>query len=219
MRSRLPGPLLSALEIREPLRGTALHSTVSKLVQFYHLQFEMVFPPLNFPLMIFKHMKNLGLPSKISIKTLRFLIHMYLTELVEIYPAVRRLATMLGIEFTYLISEKTRQLEISHPEIQLMSLIVVATKLSHPFDDVVRHPEGEFDPTTTKIDWSKWQEMMIDKPQEGFKRGEEIHVGDTDVASMSEKQMDDYLDWYQRTWVDDTEPKSMLCYSHFYHNE
>jgi hypothetical protein len=63
-----------------------------------------------------------------------------------------------------------------------------------------------------KIDWRKWQEIMIDKPQEGLKRGDEIHVEDTDVASMSEKQMDDYLNWYQRTWIDGADPKSELLY-------
>ena len=64
MQARLPGPLHSALEIREPLKAATLHRTVSQLVQFYHLQFEMVFPPLNFPLLIYKHMRNLGLPGK-----------------------------------------------------------------------------------------------------------------------------------------------------------
>lgn len=89
-----------------------------------------------------------------------------------------------------------------------MSLIVIATKLSHPFDDIVRHPESETDPTIVKINWDKWQEIMIDKSHEGLKRSEEIHVKDTDVASMDDKEMDDYLDWYQRTWIDGSEPKS-----------
>jgi RNA polymerase I-specific transcription initiation factor RRN7 len=116
---------------------------------------------------------------------------------------------MLEIDFAYPISQN-RQFDVSYPEIQLMSLIVVATKLSHPFDDVVRHPESDSDPTTVKIDWSKWQEIMLDKPHEGLKRGDEIHVKDVDVALMSEKQMDDYMDWYQRTWIDGAEPKSEI---------
>lgn len=115
---------------------------------------------------------------------------------------------MLGLDFTYLISQKRSRGAISYPEIQLLSLIVVATKLSQPFDDIPRHPADDSDPTTVKLDWGKWQEIMIEKPQEGLKRGEEIHVQDTDVPAMSEKKMDDYLDWYQRTWIDGSEPKS-----------
>jgi RNA polymerase I-specific transcription initiation factor RRN7 len=115
---------------------------------------------------------------------------------------------MLDIDFTYPALYLGREFDISYPEIQLISLIVVATKLGHPFDDVVRHPESESDPTTVKMDWSQWREIMVDKPQEGLKRGDEIQVEDADVASMTEKQMDHYLDWYQRTWVDSTDPKS-----------
>ena len=115
---------------------------------------------------------------------------------------------MLRIDFTYPASYQGREFEISYPEIQLISLIIVATKLGHPFDDLVRYPENESDPTTVKMDWSKWREIMIDKTQEGLKRGDEIHVEDIDVASMTEKQMDDYMDWYQRTWVYGAEPKS-----------
>jgi RNA polymerase I-specific transcription initiation factor RRN7 len=130
---------------------------------------------------------------------------------VEIYPAVRRLATMLEIDFSYPTSDN-RRFDTSYPEVQLMSLIVIATKLSHPFDDVTRYPESDSDPTTVKMDWQKWRAIMIDKSQENLKRGDEIHVDDTKVPNMSDKQMDQYLDWYQRTWIDGTEPKSKLIY-------
>lgn len=93
-----------------------------------------------------------------------------------------------------------------------MSLIIIATKLSHPFDDIVRHPESDSDPTTVKMDWKKWEAIMVDKSQEKLKRGDEIYVEDTEVVNMSEKQMDQYLDWYQRTWIDGTEPKSTFKY-------
>jgi RNA polymerase I-specific transcription initiation factor RRN7 len=64
MRSKLPGYFYSALEIRTPLRGGALQDAVLELVEFYNLHFEMVFPPLNYPLLIFKHVRDLGLPGK-----------------------------------------------------------------------------------------------------------------------------------------------------------
>jgi RNA polymerase I-specific transcription initiation factor RRN7 len=90
-----------------------------------------------------------------------------------------------------------------------MSLIVIATKLSHPFDDIERVPYSETDPTTVKVDWAKWRKIMAEAPTKGLKRGEEIKITDADVMKMSGKQMDDYLDWYQRTWIDDRNPKSM----------
>ena len=95
-----------------------------------------------------------------------------------------------------------------------MSLIVIATKLSQPFDEVERIPQSETDPTTVKVDWNRWREIMADAPSRGLKRGEEIKVTDADVMKMSGKQMDDYLNWYQRTWIDDRNPKSMFWVFH-----
>lgn len=97
-----------------------------------------------------------------------------------------------------------------------MSLIVITTKLSQPFDSINRYPESESDPNTVQINWLKWAQSTAKLPLDGFKRDQEIHVTDADVFGMSEKQIDDYLDFYQRTWVDDRDPKSM--YFHLLHD-
>jgi len=96
-----------------------------------------------------------------------------------------------------------------------MCLIVVATKLSQPFDDIVRHPESESDPSTVKIDWKKWREVMTEKHIPGLRRGEEIMVTDMEVLSMSTEAMDDYMDWYQRMFLDDRPSKSEVP-THFF---
>jgi len=49
---------------------------------------------------------------------------------------------------------------------------------------------------------------MRERSSEGLKRGDEIKLTDVDVFDMSAKKMDDYLDWYQRTWIDDRDAKS-----------
>jgi len=102
---------------------------------------------------------------------------------------------------------------LAYPEIQLMCLIIVATKLSQPFDDIVRHPESDSDPSTAMIDWRKWSEIMTEKQVPGLRRGEEIMVKDFDVLSMSKEAMDDYMNWYQRTFLDDRPSKSNTSFS------
>lgn len=72
MRARLPAHFHTALEIRAPLRAQALQGAVSKMVEFYNVHYEMVFPPLNTPPLILKHMRCLGLPG------------MYESELLEL---------------------------------------------------------------------------------------------------------------------------------------
>ena len=90
-----------------------------------------------------------------------------------------------------------------------MSLIVIATKLSQPFDDIFRYPKSDADPSSVQIDWTKWVQIMAEPHSHGLRRGEAIHITDADVLGMSEKAMDDYLDWHQRNWIDDRNAKSM----------
>jgi len=94
-----------------------------------------------------------------------------------------------------------------------MCLIVVATKLSQPFDDILRYPESDSDPSTVMIDWGRWSEIMTEEQVPGLKRGEEIMVTDMDVLLMSNEAMDDYMNWYQRTFLDDRPPKSKHYFS------
>lgn len=126
----------------------------------------------------------------------------------EVIPAVRRLADLLDINFSYPLRNAKSYNVAAYPEIQLISLIVIATKLSQPFDNISRLPTSESDFTTMKINWKAWAMTMVDRGGDQIKRGEELRVKDTDVWNMDQGGMDDYLDWYQRTWIDDRELKS-----------
>jgi len=86
-------------------------------------------------------------------------------------------------------------------------MIIVATKITHPFDSIPRIPENDIDPTVLRIDWAKWGKSMQKPPTKGLRQGDEIKITDEDVLAMTPRKMDDYLDWYQRTWIDDRDPK------------
>lgn len=96
-----------------------------------------------------------------------------------------------------------------------MALIVVATKLSQPFDEVSRSPEDATDPTALAIAWDKWTSIMAPEKPRGLERGAEINITDEEALRLSSSDIDVYLDWYQRTWVDDIEPKSESLYNNF----
>ena len=64
MRSKLPAHFHAALEIKAPLDGTRLHTTVVSLAEFFNLEFEMEFPRLNVSLLIFRYMTELCLHGK-----------------------------------------------------------------------------------------------------------------------------------------------------------
>ncbi|KAJ8071326.1 hypothetical protein OCU04_001660 [Sclerotinia nivalis] len=188
MRTRLPGHYFRALEIHGILNGHRLHQTVFDMISFYNFNFEMVFPPINNKLLLYKHIRDLGLP-------------------VDIYTAVNHLTEVLKYDFSYPIHNKRVYGTTGYPEYQLISLVVVATKLSQPFDDIVRHPHSNLDPTAARINWTKWQNIMVENPSEGLKRGDEIKITDADVFKMTGAQMDDWMNWYHKTWVDDRDHK------------
>lgn len=123
----------------------------------------------------------------------------------DVYDGVKRLAKLLNIEFKFNPSKSQTIRASTHPEAKIAALIVIATKLSHPFDGIVRIPR---DAPSLTMNWSAWKDAMAEKKTDGLKRGQEIHVTDRDVLSMSGDQLDDYLNWYQQMWIDGTEPKS-----------
>ncbi len=89
-----------------------------------------------------------------------------------------------------------------------MCLLVIAVKVYHPFDDFARHVHSLADPAALKIDWETWVEAqrthIIDSTGEThLKRGSEINVTEKDVMSMTGEQLDDYMDWYENTFVDE----------------
>ncbi|PQE21381.1 hypothetical protein CJF30_00008263 [Rutstroemia sp. NJR-2017a BBW] len=188
MKVRLPAHYHSALEIHSPLNAYRVHQSVLEMITFYNVSFEMVFPPLNHRLLLYKFTRDLGLP-------------------VDIYVGVKCLAELLGYDFSYPIHNRRLYGTAGYPEFQLMSLVVIATKLSQPFDDVVRLPENDLDPSATKIDWIKWRGIMTEHTDETLERGDELCVTDSDVLNMTGKQMDEWMNWYHRTWIDDRDQK------------
>lgn len=48
---------------------------------------------------------------------------------------------------------------------------------------------------------------MSEEPSGGLKRGDEIKITDADVFKMTGAQMDDWMNWYHKTWIDDRDHK------------
>ena len=125
----------------------------------------------------------------------------------ETYDAVKGMATLLSIPYSF-PSVKTRQAALSFPELQLMALVVVAVKFHHPFDGIERQVTALTDAGAMTIDWDAWcqnQTIFNKRTTAGGKigRGNEIKVKEQDALSMSGAQMDEYMDWFQRTWVEE----------------
>lgn len=87
-----------------------------------------------------------------------------------------------------------------------MGLIIVATKLIYPFDEAGGYPASLTEPAAQVIDWKLWtaaqnQFENLSKPPGQLQRGHEVTVNEGNVFHMTQGQLDNYLDWYQNTWV------------------
>ncbi|KAL8753431.1 MAG: hypothetical protein Q9199_005050 [Rusavskia elegans] len=148
----------------------------------------MAFPVLNHPLVLFKHVRILALP-------------------LDVFPAVRRIAKLLDIDFAF-PKARPRQRMSSMPEVALVALVVIAVKLYYPFDAIDRHPSSATDPGVLVLDWDQWckaQKEYDSRETAGGQlgRGNEIRVEEKDIFNLSNDQMDEYLDWFEKTWVDE----------------
>jgi RNA polymerase I-specific transcription initiation factor RRN7 len=88
-----------------------------------------------------------------------------------------------------------------------MSFVVIATKLLLPFDEIIRAPEIATDPSSLALDWDIWTKEMRKDLKGEINRVREIKATDKDVFKMSDKELDDYLDWYQKTWANEGDSK------------
>ena len=120
--------------------------------------------------------------------------------------AICRIASFLEYKFTFLPTNFRQQFFVL-PEIHLISMLVIAVKLHHPFDTLERHSRSMIEPGYVAIDWLKWDEeqknyaakIRGDKP---FDPGSEINITEHDAMKISDVQIDHYLDWYEKTWIE-----------------
>ena len=88
-----------------------------------------------------------------------------------------------------------------------MSLLVIVTKLFYPIDDAKRHPYSSEDPAAQVMDWETWvsAQTKFDKKRrrgDTLEKGEAISINESDALHMTPAQLDDYMDWYDKMWID-----------------
>ncbi|KAL8673257.1 MAG: hypothetical protein Q9168_002295 [Polycauliona sp. 1 TL-2023] len=181
------------LQVKSVIKADDLRKNVHELSLFYYQHFNETFPALNHPLVLFKHVHGLALP-------------------LDVFPAVRRIAKLLDIDFTF-PKTRPRQRITSLPEVALIALLVIAVKLYYPFDPIDRHPRSAVESGALAVDWDQWCKAQTEYDSREtangqLGRGNEIKVEEKDVFNLSGAQMDEYLDWFEKTWVDEERARS-----------
>ena len=84
---------------------------------------------------------------------------------------------------------------------------MIAIKLYHPFDGLPRHVPTFADVAALSIDWPSWVQAQkahnaSNTDESHLQRGTEINITEVDAMQMSGKQLDEYMDYYERTFID-----------------
>ncbi|KAJ5788546.1 hypothetical protein N7457_003536 [Penicillium paradoxum] len=196
MRERLPQELTGILEVNKLPKPEHVHRSVKAILLFYQRRFGLELPSLNWPIILFRHIKRLALP-------------------IEIYDATKTLQELLGFTFQY-PADDDRQKKQFLPDVQLMALVVIATKLLFPFDDLKRYPTTAKEPATQIMDWTLWVRAQSHFDGDSRVTGDigkaaAIRVTDKDVLTMTSAQLDSYMDWYESSWLDTSKAPSRIA--------
>jgi RNA polymerase I-specific transcription initiation factor RRN7 len=206
MKSHLPPKYYSALETRSSLKRGRLQQCIGELMVSFTTNFNIVFPPLNTPLIIFRLVKELCLPCKL-LRSPSMTNTPCLPKEVEIYGSCCHLAEALGIRFQYPRTLSRHKLS-EYPELQVAALVVISTKLLQPFDNMIRTPESLRDPSALRVDWDEWSGMAAKGGD--ATPGQEAKVTEADVFNMSGDMLDRYLNWYHQTWSGERDSKGKI---------
>ena len=204
IKQKLPAEYDNALDTISSVEPDDIRRAIHRTIIFYRQYFDLSLPALNFPLLLFKHVRNLGLPGKRQPRNLEALLKFS----VNILSAVDCTAKLLSIEFRFPDLDLGRQSPVHLPEISLLSLIVIAVKLLCPFEAPPQFVESLNDPATLTINWLEWAQAQKEhkerlSDENHLPRGSEMQVTERDVLHMSDEQIDEYLDWYEKTFIDE----------------
>lgn len=189
LRERLAPEYYRALDTTTILRQEELQLAVHRNAKLYGEKFRMVLPPINWQPLLLEWVERLALP-------------------LEVYPLVKKLAGICDLDFTYQISGGGRRSVLSFPEAQLAALLVMAVKLSFPFDGEKRYPGDSSGTGLVRLDWAHWEEAKTWFEQasragreEVLEPGSEVKLKDVDLLKMKDREIDAYMDWYQDMWM------------------
>lgn len=174
-----------------PLRALpeedVLFRQITGFIVSFNLNYEMVIPDINYIPILVQYANLLALPGQTPLCRLRTQAN---RRPVESVVVVKLLSAILDCRFSF-PSKDSANLRLSHPEIQLVALLVVATKLCFPFKGKGAMLCASASVKLPDFDWAKWQEQKIKSPEERGFNFDDFTPGE--VASLSNDEFNAYL--------------------------
>lgn len=191
MKARLPFNYNKIMDPQDVLSPGTVQQAVLDNIIAYDRAYGMMTPPINHILVLFRWIRYLALP-------------------LEVYSATLRLAKLLDITFIHdtQVKRSSRYNILRFAEARLIGLLVVATKLLFPLDNVKRYPKKPTELSALSMDWSAWSKARAEfnkTVKDGTRLGyqDAMQVSEKDVLDMSGEKLDEYLDWYGSVFAEE----------------
>ncbi|KAI4602365.1 Pol I core factor CF [Pestalotiopsis sp. 9143b] len=186
VQNRMPAMYHRAFQVRDHIRQGRLFRTVQELAVAFDVHYSLKLPSFNYPQVLIQYILDLTLPT-------------------EVYLMAKSLIQILGATFDFPDGSRKRIRAIDNPELFLIALVVVSTKLLHSLDGVERRPLDHDDLRAKQINWVEWQrsraEANAKRSQGRLEPGTEYQVTPNTALLTDEDKMDDFMDWYEKMWV------------------
>jgi RNA polymerase I-specific transcription initiation factor RRN7 len=181
MRERLPPLYQHLLEPQDLVQPLSIHEKVLDKLTLFTNDFGMAIPSINMPLVLSRWIKGLMLP-------------------LQTFVGAQRLVSLLDLEIEFDISKKSNRSLLRYPEVLLMALLVVTTKLLFPMDSRRFKVNTETDLSALPLDWDAWAKHHDARAGDQTKRAnlsfaEAFSASETDCLKMADEKLDTYLDW------------------------
>ncbi|KAL6858485.1 hypothetical protein J3F83DRAFT_750966 [Trichoderma novae-zelandiae] len=180
MRDRMPAAYIRVLKLpfRTTAKGDELHASVMDLVLSYDFNYGLVFPEINHIPELVQFAKELALP-------------------IDSIIVARKLAFILGCQFHF-PTERSSNPRLDYPEIRLMALLIVATKLYFPFPEnaSVSQLHNANSLEMPILDWERWRQGKSILPTQHERKTTKFDfdkVTPSQVVSMADDELDAYF--------------------------
>jgi hypothetical protein len=110
----------------------------------------------------------------------------------ETYFVALKLSKLLSLTECHLTVETNWQRKGGYVDSKIMAVLIIACKLGYDLED-----------TTIWKDWAAGTDEELRKD-----RGTAYEdMPETNVLTMSDEQLDDYMDWVQSTWIEEDDER------------
>ncbi|KAF3903170.1 hypothetical protein ABW21_db0209068 [Orbilia brochopaga] len=194
--THVPDDMLAKMESRwrrkfEPTvlpTADGLRREIYHMMRYYHRRFDVVVPAANAECLLAGYVLDLGCPP-------------------EVYPAVLKLAKKINLPLRYPLAASKFNI-IDCPDVQLMALMIIAIKLCYGLDGVTRYAKTQWEIANMTPDWDSWKAVIEMKESDiangggaGRDRNWQLGVREDEIYAFTDREMDEYLDWFEKTWV------------------